>query len=177
VLASYERDASTNQRVGFDVDPSGRYLATGSRDRAARVYDLVTGGLVTALPPEADAVNDVAFHPYYGILALATGERHFPTPAQEDEDEEDGDEDGPASPRCVQEGSIIFTDEIGSPPPGLLVSILALTVGTFGYRIRVEAPGCTMNGSVGCRHRVQGSGGRVAGTFAVQLHRPLLHSK
>ena len=74
--------ASTNQRIGFDVDPAGRYLVTGSLDHQALVYDLASGECVANLAGQADAVNDAAFHPYAGMIALGTGQRHFPLPQQ-----------------------------------------------------------------------------------------------
>lgn len=68
--------ASSNQRIGLDVDPAGRYLLTGSRDSQALVYDLTTGACCSSIQ-DADAVNDVAFHPFAGLMAMGTGERHY----------------------------------------------------------------------------------------------------
>lgn len=75
-LSTFKRDASTNQRMGLDVDVTGRYLMTGSRDSRALVYDLTTGECISTLT-DVDAVNDVAFHPYAPVVALGTGQRHF----------------------------------------------------------------------------------------------------
>lgn len=85
-LSKFKRRADTNQRISFDVDPSGTYLVTGSVDRRALVYKVATQELVTSLEDQADAVNAVSFHPYAPLLGLCTGQRHFDTdePSLED---------------------------------------------------------------------------------------------
>lgn len=67
----------TNQRIGFDIDPSGRYLATGSTERQALVYDIQSQRLVRSLDDQPDAVGSVCFHPYAALLSVCTGQRHF----------------------------------------------------------------------------------------------------
>jgi hypothetical protein len=42
-VCSLPRVSDTNQRIGFDVEPMGRHLITGSRDCKAIVYDLTVG--------------------------------------------------------------------------------------------------------------------------------------
>ncbi|MEO1777114.1 MAG: hypothetical protein AAFS07_19425, partial [Pseudomonadota bacterium] len=83
-LASYPRTVATHQRIGFDVDPCGRFLATGSDDAHVLVYELATGEQVLRLPVPCagHAVNGVGFSPVSTepLLAVATGTRRFPLP-------------------------------------------------------------------------------------------------
>ena len=77
-VAELARAAGTNQRIGFDVDPCGRYLATGGTDGFVRVYDLSTAGEVARIQAAGgEAVNGVGFHPYRALLCTASGQRHF----------------------------------------------------------------------------------------------------
>lgn len=38
---------------------------------------------------QPDTVNDAAFHPFAGLVAVGTGQRHFPLPHHQDDDGED----------------------------------------------------------------------------------------
>lgn len=88
-LHTFERQGATNQRITFDIDSSGRYLATGSTERRALVYDIESEALIGSLNNQADAVGSVCFHPSDALLAVCTGQRHF------DLDTDDGsDSDG-----------------------------------------------------------------------------------
>lgn len=49
--------------VGLDFSPCGRYVATGSEDRHAYVYDVRTGTAISKLSGHGDVVNDVSFRP------------------------------------------------------------------------------------------------------------------
>ena len=105
LLASYPRNVASFQRIGFDLDPSSRFLATGSDNSEALIYDLSSGRPVQSLrlapsscvsasssassssakydgcvPHRREcnpAVNGVAFHPdpCQSYLAVATGTR------------------------------------------------------------------------------------------------------
>ncbi len=77
VLFSLPRQVDTNQRIGFDIDQSGRYLATGSTERRALVYDIESQALVGSLEDQPDAVGSVCFHPHAALMAVCTGQRHF----------------------------------------------------------------------------------------------------
>jgi WD40 repeat protein len=80
LAARFPRDASSNQRLAFDLDATGSLLWTGSRDGAVLVYDtgVATGApaLVASMRGLPDAVAAVACHPAGVAFALATGERH-----------------------------------------------------------------------------------------------------
>jgi WD40 repeat protein len=76
-----QRDArGTNQRLAFDIDPTGRHLATGGCDGAVRAYDLRDGIEVARFKAAPDAVVAATFHPVMGLplLATASGERRYP---------------------------------------------------------------------------------------------------
>lgn len=76
-LYTLPRQVDTNQRIGFDIDPSGRYLATGSTQRRALVYDIESQALVGSLEDQPDAVGSVCFHPQAALVGVCTGQRHF----------------------------------------------------------------------------------------------------
>lgn len=76
-LYTLPRQVDTNQRIGFDIDPSGRYLATGSTERRALVYDIESQALVGSLEDQPDAVGNVCFHPHAALVGVCTGQRHF----------------------------------------------------------------------------------------------------
>lgn len=76
-LYTLPRQVDTNQRIGFDIDPTGRYLATGSTERRALVYDIESQTLVGTLEDQPDAVGNVCFHPHAALLGVCTGQRHF----------------------------------------------------------------------------------------------------
>lgn len=76
-LYTLPRQVDTNQRIGFDIDPTGRFLATGSTERRALVYDIESQALVGSLEDQPDAVGNVCFHPHAPLLGVCTGQRHF----------------------------------------------------------------------------------------------------
>ncbi|XP_069655878.1 telomerase Cajal body protein 1 isoform X1 [Haliaeetus albicilla] len=101
-LLALERRVGTNQRVTFDLDPTGRFLVSGDTDGFVTVWDTLTPpgtGDPPLLPPHlrfralCDCVNGTSLHPGLPLLATASGQRLFPAPW--DSDEEGTDEDGP----------------------------------------------------------------------------------
>eukprot|EP01137_Pigoraptor_chileana_P016279 Opistho-2@72975 len=58
--------------VGFAFSPCGRFLATGSEDRCAYVYDIGSGTYTHKLQGHSDSVVDVDFHPIVPMLVTAT---------------------------------------------------------------------------------------------------------
>ncbi|KAJ2504781.1 hypothetical protein GGI11_007234 [Coemansia sp. RSA 2049] len=71
--------SSSNQRLEIDVDGTGRHLVAGHADGSVSVYDSdsADGESVAAFAAHADAVPALAMHPFYPLLATASGQRHF----------------------------------------------------------------------------------------------------
>ncbi|XP_051900831.1 telomerase Cajal body protein 1 [Pristis pectinata] len=98
VLFSMLRSATTNQRMYFDLELSGRYVISGNTEGTVSVWDTTLppdGGPDSLLEPllqfhtQQDCVNGVSLHPYLPVLATTSGQRKFPEPA-ESEDEGTG---------------------------------------------------------------------------------------
>jgi WD40 repeat protein len=94
----------TNQRIGFDVEFSGRHLVTGGTDGCLRAYDLRDGEEVGAWRASGDTVSDWSFHPGSSFVssgsalkhprgASASGHRHFRSPADGNASDGAGDAD------------------------------------------------------------------------------------
>ncbi|XP_058280392.1 telomerase Cajal body protein 1 [Hirundo rustica] len=103
-LLALPRRVATNQRVTFDLDPSGQFVVSGDTDGFVTVWDTLTPpgpGDPPELPPLLrfralrDCVNGTSLHPELPLLATASGQRLFPAPWDGDSDRE-GTEDGPA---------------------------------------------------------------------------------
>eukprot|EP00043_Microstomoeca_roanoka_P004647 m.51019 g.51019 ORF g.51019 m.51019 type:complete len:142 (-) comp12589_c0_seq1:286-711(-) len=54
--------------VGFQFSPCGRYVACGSEDKSAYIYDVRQGLFLHKLGPHLDVVTDVAYHPSKAIM-------------------------------------------------------------------------------------------------------------
>ncbi|VDC05093.1 unnamed protein product [Peniophora sp. CBMAI 1063] len=90
----------TNQKMLFDVDLGGRWLAVGDQTGHISVFDtdepaFADGTAPPALVYEAhdDAVGAVAFHPLRSVLLSVSGSRHF---AGEELDGSSSEEDADA---------------------------------------------------------------------------------
>jgi WD40 repeat protein len=57
--------------IGCDFSPCGRYVAAGSEDKSAYLYDLRAGEFVERLGGHTDVVADVAFNPMHAQLVTA----------------------------------------------------------------------------------------------------------
>ena len=86
---SIERSSCrTYQKVYFDIEPSGRCLATGGDDGFVRLFDLRDGSPIGSFEASDGGlcVNGCAFHPNEPLLATSSGERQY--------DVVDGDSNG-----------------------------------------------------------------------------------
>nr|XP_031532049.1 telomerase Cajal body protein 1 isoform X4 [Vicugna pacos] len=97
-LWSLSREVTTNQRIYFDLDPTGQFLVSGSTSGAVSVWD-ISGARHEGKPepvlsflPQKDCTNGVSLHPSLPLLATASGQRVFPEPTESgDEGEEEVD--------------------------------------------------------------------------------------
>ena len=67
----------TNQRIYFDIEPSGRHLISGGDDGLARVFDLRDGAQVGSFRAAESCVNGAVFHPMEPFVTTCSGERLF----------------------------------------------------------------------------------------------------
>ncbi|XP_062967315.1 telomerase Cajal body protein 1 isoform X2 [Cynocephalus volans] len=93
-LWSLSREVTTNQRIYFDLDPTGQFLVSGSTSGAISVWD--TSGAaddgkpepVLSFLPQKDCTNGVSLHPSLPLLATASGQRVFPEPTESGDERE-----------------------------------------------------------------------------------------
>ena len=64
--------SNRSRACGIALSPDGIYVATGSEDRSAWVYDLRTGGAAARLRGATDSVTAVAWHPRMPLLAAGS---------------------------------------------------------------------------------------------------------
>ncbi|XP_044462010.1 telomerase Cajal body protein 1 [Mangifera indica] len=86
VYKFYRSSEYTNQRILFDIDPSGRHLGTGGQDGLVHIYDLQTGQWASGFQAAADTVNGFSFHPFLPMAASSSGHRRFELPDEGNED-------------------------------------------------------------------------------------------
>ncbi|XP_034076457.1 telomerase Cajal body protein 1 [Gymnodraco acuticeps] len=100
VLFSLKRNVATNQRIYFDLDPSGRYLLSGDTGGVVSVWDTLTAppdGDEELLQPQLrfnahwDCTNGISIHPFMPLLATSSGQRQFPSPDKSDSEGEGGE--------------------------------------------------------------------------------------
>ncbi|KAI9120551.1 hypothetical protein K1719_007584 [Acacia pycnantha] len=87
VYKLYRSSENTNQRILFDIEPSGQYLGTGGQDGLVHIYDLQTGQWVSCFQAASDTVNGFSFHPFLPLAVSSSGHRRFVIP------DDDGNED------------------------------------------------------------------------------------
>lgn len=102
LVNSVKRQCRTNQRMSFDIDPWGNYLATGDDEGNALIYSTSTFDLIKQLHADGSDgcrksklnLNGCLFHPYYAILLGTQGERVFDDydSYESDQDSIDGNE-------------------------------------------------------------------------------------
>ncbi|MCJ8731418.1 hypothetical protein PDJAM_G00199370 [Pangasius djambal] len=100
VLFSLPRNVTTNQRIYFDLDPSGRYLVSGDTEGVMSVWDTFTAPPdcneevlrpVLQFQAHTDCTNGISLHPFMPLVASCSGQRQFPWPG--DSDDSDLEED------------------------------------------------------------------------------------
>ncbi|XP_065273005.1 telomerase Cajal body protein 1 [Emys orbicularis] len=110
VLFSMHRTVATNQRLYFDLEPSGQFLLSGTTEGLVSVWDTAqppTGDPKPVLGPVLqfqalrDCVNGISLHPSLPLLASASGQREFPDPWDSSEEDE---EVGPGPPQRPARG-------------------------------------------------------------------------
>jgi WD40 repeat protein len=88
VLFKAVREVETNQRIYFDLDRSGHYLASGHHSGHVTIWDTENSSpstdcqdniaqCVKEFSAHKDTVNGVSFHPFLPILGTACGQRQF----------------------------------------------------------------------------------------------------
>lgn len=95
VLFSLKRNVTTNQRIYFDLDPSGRFLLSGDTGGLVSVWDThcTPYGSSEELQPAHltfqahwDCTNGVSVHPFLPLLATSSGQRQFSWPSDSEGD-------------------------------------------------------------------------------------------
>ncbi|XP_038078106.1 WD repeat-containing protein 27-like isoform X2 [Patiria miniata] len=61
----FEGHMNRAHRCGVAISPCAKYIATGSEDKSAYVFDIRTGTYIHKLSGHTDVVSDVAYHPLY----------------------------------------------------------------------------------------------------------------
>ncbi|RSH86125.1 uncharacterized protein EHS24_004353 [Apiotrichum porosum] len=109
-VARLERPTSTNQRIWFDVDPWGRWLASGDENGTVRIWDIGSPSYdaVADLKLHNDAVNSVQFHPFKPLLLTSAGSRAFlqseDLELSSDESDSDSDSNDEPAPISIKTG-------------------------------------------------------------------------
>jgi len=68
----YDGHVNRSQPVGLAISPCARFIATGSEDRSAYLYDIRGNTYCHRLTGHTDVVSDVAFHPAQPQLVTAS---------------------------------------------------------------------------------------------------------
>ncbi|XP_068444513.1 telomerase Cajal body protein 1 [Clinocottus analis] len=132
VLFSLKRNVATNQRIYFDLDPSGRYLLSGDTEGVVSVWDTQTAppdGNEELLQPELrfqahwDCTNGISVHPFMPLLATSSGQRQFPSPGESEGDsasEGEGAAGAAAPPETRQDNALTlwWAGPLGPAPDG-----------------------------------------------------------
>ncbi|KAI6191246.1 hypothetical protein M3Y97_00207500 [Aphelenchoides bicaudatus] len=96
-LAQYSRPVTNGQRVYLRVDPSDRYMFSGSTSGDIRIFDLANASATnTVVEPtwmisnaSKSTVAGLDIHPSEPFIATTHGQRVFPMPLNDENDEAD----------------------------------------------------------------------------------------
>ncbi|EDO39943.1 predicted protein, partial [Nematostella vectensis] len=100
ILCRLVRSVTTNQRIYFDLDMSGRYLVSGGGNGTVTCWDTLAPPITDDVSPDpllpqlvsfmahGDCVNGVSFHPTLPLLASTSGQRRFSDIYDDSSDEE-----------------------------------------------------------------------------------------
>ncbi|KAG8959842.1 hypothetical protein FRC03_007420 [Tulasnella sp. 419] len=91
----------TNQKIKFDIDYGGKWLASGDESGNVSFFDVSSSGApdcVKSYRAHEDTIGSISFHPSRPLLLSASGGRHFDSP-QSSSDESDTSSDGSQYPR------------------------------------------------------------------------------
>lgn len=81
-VGTVKRLSRSNQKMGFHIDPWGKYLATGDQDGQLLIYDTSSFELKVNSSMESsyryDCINSVQFHPFSALLFSSAGQRRYP---------------------------------------------------------------------------------------------------
>ncbi|GAA5975875.1 hypothetical protein JCM10908_005311 [Rhodotorula pacifica] len=87
------RKAATNQRLGFDIDPTGMWLAAGDQDGAVSIFSAqpLPDQLepITTFSLSQDPISTTLFHPTEPWLITTSGTRRYEKKEQTDTSERD----------------------------------------------------------------------------------------
>lgn len=84
VLHRLQREVTTNQRITFDLDFTGRYLVSACQTGSLLVFDLhaPSAECIARHPTGCASLNSAAIHPWLPYVATASGQRSFTLPAE-----------------------------------------------------------------------------------------------
>lgn len=68
----YNAHVNKREQVMCDISPCMRYVATGSEDKTAVIYDIRAGKMLSKLTGHRDVVKCVAFNPLFPQLATGS---------------------------------------------------------------------------------------------------------
>ncbi|XP_022091006.1 WD repeat-containing protein 27-like isoform X2 [Acanthaster planci] len=68
----FEGHMNRAHHCGVAISPCAKYIATGSEDKSAYIFDIRAGTYIHKLSSHTDVVSDVSFHPLYPELVTAT---------------------------------------------------------------------------------------------------------
>jgi len=110
VLYTLNRTVETNQRIYFDLDPTGRLLLTGDTNGFVKVWDTQKALELTAESSQMavdelcswkahnDCTNGVSCHPWLPLVATSSGQRHTTVSSSSSDADSRSDSDDAVDP-------------------------------------------------------------------------------